>query len=144
MFVGVHPHKLDEKGRMSIPTSFRSVSDGTYYITFSPDGCLWVYDSDGFNKYLEELESLDEFDSKVRSLKRVFFSGPPPQECDSHGRIKIPAQCCDYAGLKKEVVLNGMKNYFEIWDKERWDEVFNESLSGYDGNMRDLRRQNPR
>jgi len=144
MFIGVHPHKLDEKGRMSIPTNFRSVSDGTYYITFSPDGCLWVYDEEGFNRYLAELEQLDEFDSQVRSLKRVFYSGPPPQKCDTHGRVKIPAQCMEYASLSKEVVLNGMKNYFEVWAKEKWDKVFGESLAGYDRNMRDQRKQQSR
>ena len=46
---------------------------------------------------------------------------------DKQGRILIPAVLREYAGLKKDVVLAGVYNKVEIWDKERWDESQNDN-----------------
>jgi MraZ protein len=138
MFSGEFHYKVDAKGRVSVPAPFRANGDGKYYVTYGPDGCLFVYDEAGFKARRAELDRLDEFDPKVRSLKRVFFSGPPLQECDGYGRIKIPNQFLVYAGITKDVVVNGMAHYFEIWGKERWDEQRKADIDKYFENYREM------
>jgi len=100
-----------------------------------------VYDEPGFKQREAELQQLDHFDPRVRSLNRVFFSGTL-QECDSHGRIKIPAAFIEYAGIEKDVVLNGMATHFEIWGKERWDKQRQQDISNYFENYREMTSPN--
>jgi MraZ protein len=138
MFAGEFHFRMDAKGRVSVPAPFRAQGDGKYYVTYGPDGCLFVYDECGFKAREAELNKLDEYDPKVRSLKRVFFSGPEPQECDSHGRIKLPAQFAGYAGIDKDVVMNGMAHYFEIWGRERWEQQRQQDISKYFENYREM------
>ena len=138
MFSGEFSYKMDSKGRVSVPAPFRASSDGRYYITYGPDLCLFVYDEAGFKERTEILAQLDDFDPKVRQLKRVFFSGPGLQECDSHGRIKIPAVFAEYAGINKDIVLNGMSSHFEIWGKERWDEQRQQDIASYFQNYKEM------
>jgi MraZ protein len=138
VFSGLYVHRLDAKGRVSIPAAFRSASDGKFYVTFSPEGALRVFDEASFEKTRARLDAMDDFDPRVREVKRVFFSGPPPQECDAHGRIKLSPELRTYAELQHEVVLNGMSGYFELWDKARWDERYNSALQGFDTSMQQL------
>jgi len=138
MFSGEFSYKMDSKGRVSVPAPFRASSDGRYYITYGPDLCLFVYDESGFKERTEELNGLDDFDPKVRQLKRVFFSGPGLQECDSHGRIKIPSLLAVHAGIDKDIIMNGMSSHFEIWGKERWDEQRQQDLANYFQNYKEM------
>jgi len=138
MFTGEFAYKMDSKGRVSVPSPFRASADGRFFITYGPEGCLFVYDEAGFKERTEELNRLDDFEPDVRALKRVFFSGPGLQECDSHGRIKIPAILSEYAGIKKDVILNGMSSHFEIWSKERWDEQRQQDIANYFRNYKEM------
>ncbi len=138
MFSGEFHHKIDAKGRVSVPAQFRTHGDGKYYVTYGPDGCLFVYDEQGFKAREAELNKLDEYNPTVRSLKRVFFSGPPLQDCDAVGRIKIPAQFASYAAIEKDVVMNGMAHYFEIWSRARWEQQRQQDISKYFENYREM------
>jgi MraZ protein len=138
MFAGEFHFKMDAKGRVSVPAPFRAQGDGKYYVTYGPDGCLFVYDEHGFKAREAELNKLDEYDPKVRSLKRVFFSGPELQECDAVGRIKIPAPFAKYAAIDKDVVMNGMAHYFEIWSSASWEQQRQQDISKYFENYREM------
>ena len=132
---------MDSKGRVSVPAPFRTEGDGKYYVKFGPDGALLVYDEEGHERMRARLEELDEFEAQARSVRRIFYSGMAQQECDDHGRIKLSSEMIKHAGLKTEVVLNGMASYFEIWDKSKWDDEYAKSLMRFDRDMQDLRRR---
>ncbi len=138
MFSGEFHYKVDAKGRMSVPADFRAAGDGKFYITYSPDRCLQVYDEQHYLQRKAELETLDEFNPTVRSIKRVFFSGMPLQECDSHGRVKLSAKMMEHAGINGDVVLNGMATYFEVWSAERWDAQRMADMENYFDNYRKM------
>jgi MraZ protein len=138
VFSGLYIHRLDAKGRVSVPPAFRNAGDGKFYVTFSPEGALRVYDEGNFEKMRARLDAMDDFDPRVREVKRVFYSGPPPQECDAYGRIKLSPELRTYAHLEHEVVLNGMSTYFELWDKAHWDERYSSALEGFDASMQQL------
>ena len=130
MFRGRSKHTLDEKGRLAIPTRFKDVlqqkEDMTLILT-NHETCLWAYASEDWKKLIEEkAANLPMFDEATTQFMRYFISGA--QECQvKQGRITIPPDLREIAGLKKDVVLVGTLRLFEIWDREKWSEVFEQA-----------------
>lgn len=125
--VGEYRHKLDAKGRLSLPSAFRKALPKDLIVTLSPEGdCLYVFEPDGFGGWVESLfESAGGFKSSNKQQVRtrlVLNSRAKSVELDGSGRIGIPAQQREQASLDKEVVLIGDTDHFEIWDAKRWDE----------------------
>ncbi len=125
--VGEFRHKLDAKGRLSLPADFRRELPETLMVTQSPtDDYLMVYDVEGFGAWVEQLFEKDggysPRDPKHIAFRRVLNSRAKRVEQDGSGRIGISAELRTIAGLEKEVVLVGNTDHFEIWDAKRWDE----------------------
>jgi MraZ protein len=124
---------LDEKGRLAIPARFREVlksrGDNCLVLT-NHDNCLWAFARGDWKEIELKAAKLPKMDPKVQSLLRYFFSGA--QECGlKQGRITIPPDLRDIMGLKKEVVLVGGLEFFEIWDKEKWEEEFEKTKASF-------------
>ena len=112
--------------RLAIPTRFREIltkkNDSCLELT-NHYSCLWAFARDDWRSIEERAASLSLFDTAVNTYRRYFISGA--QECLlKQGRITIPPDLREIAGLKKEVVLVGELRLFEIWDKEKWDAEF--------------------
>ncbi len=126
MFRGRSKHNLDAKGRLAIPTRFREVleerNENSLVLT-NHHGCLWAYVKSDWLAIEKKAMELPEFDDNVNIYLRYFISGA--KECPlKQNRITIPADLREIAGLNREVVLVGNLKRFEIWDKDRWEEVF--------------------
>ncbi len=134
MYLGEHFHKVDSKGRVSMPSEFRSMSDGKYFVTYGVDRCLYVYDESGFRAQAAVVFKLDDSKDEARALKRVFFRATP-QNCDGPGRILLSARQQEHAGIKKDVVVVGMNDHIEIWSQEDWDRQQQQDLANYHGNV---------
>ncbi len=88
------------------------------------ENCLWAFPWETWRAIEDKIANLPLMDRSVNSLRRYFISGA--QECPiKQGRITLPPDLREIAGLQKEVMLVGELKYFEIWDKERWDNEFN-------------------
>ncbi len=125
MLIGEYNHNLDTKGRTSIPSKFRDDLGGNFVLSKGLDNCLYAYSKEeweGFQKELLELKGGDAL--KVR---RFFFSGATECEIDSLGRVVIPPVFREYAGLSREIVILGVSNRAEIWDRERWNNYMSDS-----------------
>lgn len=72
----------------------------------------------------EKINALNDFNPKVREFKRLFLNGATFVEPDSAGRILIPARLKEYAGLEKEAVMMGIGEKMELWDKRKYDKLF--------------------
>lgn len=72
----------------------------------------------------DQISSLNDFDPKVREFRRYFLNGAIEVEPDTAGRILIPQNLKDYAGLGKDLVLAAAVNKIEIWDKEKYQKFF--------------------
>ena len=127
MFMSEYNHTLDTKGRLIIPAKFRETLGEEFVISKGMDGCLFVYAGDDWNAFEQKLTSLPLINKEARQFARFFLAGAATVEVDKQGRILIPAVLREYAGLKKDVVLAGVYNKVEIWDKERWDESQNDN-----------------
>jgi len=135
LFEGRSRHALDEKGRLAIPARFREIlttRDDSSLVVTNLNNCLVAFATDDWQKIKEKAVNLPLFDSAANIYIRYFISGAI--ECPlKQGRILIPPDLRDLAGLKKEVVLVGHLTRFEIWDKDRWEEEFERAKKSFPG-----------
>ena len=120
MLMGEYSHTLDAKGRMIFPARLREELGGTFVVTRGLDNCLYVYSLAEWDKLSEKLVA-QPF-SKGSKLLRFMFSKAGRVEADKQGRILIPINLRGYAGIDKDVVVVGVGNHAEIWDKDKWAE----------------------
>jgi MraZ protein len=129
VFLGSYEHALDEKGRLSLPIRFREslavLGDPRLVITTNVDPagqCLVAYPIKEWQAFQERIASLPQFDEAVIRLKRLHVAGAVECSADRQGRILIPPMLREYAGLKGQVLIAGLGNNIEIWDRARWEE----------------------
>lgn len=134
MFMGEYNHTIDAKGRLIMPSKFRDALGEEFVVTKGLDGCLFVYDNDAWQEFEGNLAKLPP-SKQSRQLVRFFSAGAALVEVDKQGRILIPANLREFAGLEKDVVLIGVAGRVEIWDKEKYDET-----ASYD-DMEDIAEQ---
>ena len=120
MFMSEYNHTLDTKGRLIIPAKFREVLGEEFVISKGMDGCLFVYANDDWNAFEQKLTSLPLINKEARQFARFFLAGAATVEVDKQGRILLPANLREYAGIDKEVVSVGVFSRVEIWSKERY------------------------
>ncbi|MBR5155459.1 MAG: division/cell wall cluster transcriptional repressor MraZ [Clostridia bacterium] len=125
MLIGEYYHNLDAKGRVSIPSKFRDDLGGTFVLSKGLDNCLYAYSTKEWEGFQNELLTLRGADAQ--RVRRFFFSGASECEIDSQGRVVLPPMFREYAGLKKELVIIGVSNRAEIWDKEKWEKYISDS-----------------
>ena len=116
-------HTLDTKGRLIIPAKFREVLGEEFVISKGMDGCLFVYANDDWNAFEQKLTSLPLINKEARQFARFFLAGAATVEVDKQGRILVPGNLRDFAGLEKDVVLVGVASRIEIWSKAKWDGI---------------------
>ena len=123
MFVGEYAHTLDTKGRLIIPASFREDLGDTFFVTKGNDHCIYIYSQEDWEALVAKLRSLPQLSSEaVRKLNRTLMGGANKCESDRQGRILISPPLRAYAGLKKDVVLVGVGDHVEIWNRESWQQ----------------------
>ena len=120
MFKGEYNHSVDAKGRLIIPAKFREALGEEFVVTKGLDGCLFIYSQEEWKNIEETFRNTPLTTKDARKFTRFFFAGAADCELDKQGRILIPANLREYAGLEKDVVLAGVFNKIEIWSKERW------------------------
>ena len=122
LFVGVHEHTIDGKGRLILPAGFRShLADGAYITAL--DSCVGILPVDEFAHTAEELRSqVGQKEVDLNAL-RSFAAQADFVVPDAQGRMRILPHLRAGAGLKREVIVTGMIRRIEIWSPERWTEV---------------------
>jgi MraZ protein len=127
MLLGEYDHSLDDKKRLTLPAKFRqSFSDGVV-LARGMDGCLAVYTREGWKSFVESrLAALDPLSKEARQMSRFMFAGASETELDKQGRVMVPAALVTHAGLHREVVVAGVRDHLEIWDRAAWREQLKE------------------
>ena len=125
MLIGEYYHNLDVKGRVSIPSKFRDDLGGSFVLSKGLDNCLYAYSVSEWDTFKNELLTMRG--SNAQKIRRFFFSGATECEIDSQGRVVIPPNFREYAELLKEVVIVGVSNRAEIWNRENWEKYISDS-----------------
>lgn len=120
MLKGTYNQSMDIKGRMSFPAKLREIIGDKFVVTKGIDGCLFVYSMEDFEAKAEKIKGLPI--AKARALQRSFMGWACETEADKQGRILVPASLREVAALEKEVVVVGVSDRCEIWDKKRWED----------------------
>ena len=122
MFMGEYNHTVDAKGRLIVPSKFREQLGDEFVITKGLDNCLFVYDNSEWAALEEKLRALPITNTAGRKFSRFLLAGATTCEVDKQGRILLPANLREYAGIEKEVVSVGVLSRVEIWSKDRWQD----------------------
>ena len=123
MLLGEHEHTIDDKNRLTLPAKFRQAFDDGCVVTRGMDRCLYVYPREDWERLIDtRLGDLDPLSREGRVMHRFFFAGASEAEPDKQGRIMLPAPLLEHAGLGRDVVVAGLYDHFEIWDRSAWRE----------------------
>ena len=127
-FYETYECKIDDKGRLKLPSPLIKLlqsTDNTEFVIKRSvfQNCLEVYPMQPWEKLMKKINSLNRFVKKNADFIRMFTAGVKNVELDASERILIPKDLKQFANLKKEIVLSGAGELFEIWDKEAYEKV---------------------
>jgi MraZ protein len=127
-FLGEFEATLDTKGRFLLPAGFkRQLPEGEttrFVINRGFEKCLTLYPVQSWQPLYDQIATLNDFDPKVREFRRFFLNGAIEVEPDTAGRILVPNNLKEYAGLGKDIVLVAAVNKIEIWEKSEYQKFF--------------------
>src|SRR5215213_274112 len=106
MLLGEYEHTIDDKNRLTLPARFREAFAGGVVVTRGLVGC-W-------------LDPLNPFSKEARQMHRYYYAGASEDKPDKQGRVTLPAALLQHAGLGREVVVAGVGDRAEIWDRDTW------------------------
>lgn len=124
-FLGEFDCKLDAKGRMMIPANLKKqlpeAEREGLVINRGFEKHLVIYTKKEWDKIVEELSGLNQYEKRNREFIRYFTRGATELSLDSANRVLLPKSLLDYAGVESEVVLSCQFNKIELWSKEAYD-----------------------
>ena len=127
MLLGEYEHTIDDKNRLTLPAKFREAFADGVVVTRGFDGCLYAYTAEDWERLVDtRLADLDPLSREGRLMQRYFFSAAAAAELDKQGRVPIPAPLAVSAGVGREVVVAGVYDHLEIWDRAAWREHLKE------------------
>ena len=85
--------------------------------------CLELYPMKEWDLMMEKINKLNRFVKKNNDFIRRFTAGVKVVELDASGRVLIPKDLCDFAGIQKQVVMASSVNIIEIWDKDKYEKA---------------------
>jgi MraZ protein len=118
--LGTHSYQLDPKGRVSLPARFREAFADGVWLTIGQDGCLYVFPRAEWQRRSDEVAASPLSDADGRAYSRLFFGASDEAKLDSQGRVTIPQRLRDAVGIKKDVVVLGVRDRMEIWDRRSY------------------------
>jgi MraZ protein len=138
LLLGKYRNKLDAKGRVILPAKLRAGLGERVVIVKGYDECLYLYEESAWLRYADEhVETKPDEDEEARAFKSMFYASSMPLEVDKQGRINIPGELIEFAGIKSEVINIGARSRIEIWAREKYESKnAGADLGNLIGNMR--------
>ena len=134
--IGTYECKADAKGRMMFSSAFKkqlsSVLQEGFVVkraVFQP--CLELYPMKEWDLMMEKINKLNRFNKKNNDFIRRFTAGVKMVELDASGRILIPKDLFEFAGIKKQVVMSSSVNIIEIWDKDKYEKAIDDAADDF-------------
>jgi MraZ protein len=121
MFRGINAITIDGKGRFAVPARYREGLGEQVVVTIdTEEKCLLLYPVSHWQVIEENLQRLPSFNAASRRIQRLLIGHATDVDLDGNGRVLLPSLLRDYACLKKNIVLIGQGNKFELWDEDGW------------------------
>lgn len=129
MITGEFRCSLDEKGRLLIPARMRTeVLGNVVILTRGVENCLWLFPPEEWKTFSENLiGSTSMLQAESRLIQRRLIAPAQEAEIDKAGRIMVPQTLREYADLKKECLILGLKKYIEVWSEAGYQAYLDEN-----------------
>lgn len=131
MFLGTFTPKLDEKGRLILPSKFRDAFADGLVVTRGQERCLYVFSEAEFAQMHDRIREAPITSKQGRDYLRVFLSGAHAETPDKQGRVTVPAALRQYANLDRDLAVIGAGSRAEIWDAGAWQSYLSEKESAF-------------
>ncbi len=127
-FTGTFEHTLDAKNRLTIPSKFRAELSKGVYLSRAIERVISLYPAETYTAMADEaLASLgNPFSSQARETRRLLYGTASETELDSAGRVMLTQRFLEHAGIGREVVITGVGDCLEIWDRSAWADYDND------------------
>jgi MraZ protein len=124
VFRGNAPARIDDKGRLKVPNSFRTLLEGKYgrelFLTSLSGEYLRIYPMPVWLDIEQKLGAMPStHPSRLRFLDRINYFGSTG-ELDTQGRVVVPMRLRESATMAGDVDVLGVYNYLEVWNHERF------------------------
>jgi mraZ protein len=131
MLTGSYFNTIDNKGRAFVPTKLRFELGERIWLVKGIDTCLYIFTQEAWANFTDAyITNLTMKDTKARKLQRFILGGSRELEIDKQGRINIPQDQIEYAGIEKDVVFVGCMDRIELWSADAYEkEMSKESLN---------------
>ncbi len=135
-FRGNFTHTVDEKGRVSLPATFRQLLEAraeesvvvTNYIS-EGSRCLEGFGLKAWEEFESKLRSKSRFSAKLQKLENFYLSRAAECPLDGSGRILLPAHLRSYASIERDVTFTSSIHGFRIWNAKVWEMIFSQAES---------------
>ncbi len=127
LFTNAYERAIDAKQRLPIPAEIRAALDpaihGTgFYLAPGPNGALWLWPQRTFERMAGDIEPSLAPPAEVIDFDEITFPYAPRLEIDTAGRVRIPQEMLEQAGIGAKVLILGMRDHLELWDPQIWHE----------------------
>lgn len=125
--IGNYLNKLDDKGRLTMPSKFRNELGESIVISYGFDNTLEIRTIKAFEEWSNSLIAKGNLSSTARQLQRMILGNSFEVTLDKAGRALLPKVLIQVANLKKEVALVGIGNKIEVHDADQWNSMSTDS-----------------
>ncbi len=126
MFYGEHPTSVDDKGRVVIPARMREavrIVEGAvgFMLTLGDDDCIVIHTPNRWRQLEARVNSAQGNAERARRRRHLLFSMAAEGDCDHQGRMRIPQNLLNAAGISREAVVVGVSTQMELWGRTQWE-----------------------
>lgn len=131
-FTGEYESTLDDKGRFLMPVAVKKQMPDAEndFAIVRDDNCLKLYPKSKWDIILNKVSQLNDMDPKVKKFKRGLLWGNSIVSLEGSGRLKLSSLQKEHAGIKKDIVILGLLSHFEIWSKDKYNNIPHSEDSG--------------
>ncbi len=119
-FMGMAHPRLDEKSRVILPAKFRDRLTGGLVMSKGQEHCIYVWPQESFASQLADVQARSLTNAADRWYSRILMSSSTEDEADKQGRVTLPPELRQWAGLTQELTVVGHLDHVEIWDSAAW------------------------
>ncbi|MEZ6130690.1 MAG: division/cell wall cluster transcriptional repressor MraZ [Planctomycetaceae bacterium] len=133
---GTYERTIDDKLRLAVPKPLKdglAVKDtDELFLAPGNEGCVSIYSTEGFEQYARRLTNVSPGKANVRKFLRLFYARAERVVMDRQARIRIPERLKSLAHLQRDVVVVGVNDHAEIWDKATWEQFLAGNFEQFD------------
>ncbi|MCB9988562.1 MAG: division/cell wall cluster transcriptional repressor MraZ [Rhodospirillales bacterium] len=138
LFLSTYVNKVDKKGRVSVPASFRSALaaqafQGVVLFRSHTHGCLEGFGMETMEELSSRLDHFDLFSAEQDDMATAIFGEAVQLPFDGDGRVVLPADLMDFAGIDEQASFVGMGKKFQVWAPEEFQARRSEARAGVQG-----------